>query len=198
MKLHFLSALLLAFTLHLNAQTTTTYHGKGAFAQSNFPNISLSVYSGDNSFNGQPFLLYSTFAANPDGSYTFSSGDGFLPASDFSANNVTQMSLNVDTSQLSGFNASTCIVYFVPTYSFTCSAGPYGVIQVNWQKNGSYSSTTKSNQMGTDGPFSTHFLDDSQYSSANATGTFLGTSVVDYGSMICTSHGSTIMITKPK
>lgn len=197
MKPHFLLALLLAFAVHLNAQTTTTYHAKGAFAQSNFTNVSLSVYSGDASFNALPFVIYSTFQANADGSYTFGSGEGVVPSSDFAGNNVQQMSLNVDTSQVSGFNASTCVVYFVPTYSYTCTPGPYGVIQVNWQQNGNYSTSSTSNFSGSNGPYSTHVIDDSQYTSANSSGTFLGTSVVDYGSSTGTSHGSTVTVSKP-
>jgi hypothetical protein len=199
MKHHFLFALLLAFAVcgAANGQRTTTYHAKGAFAQSNFTNISLSVYTGDESYNGQNFLIYSTFQENPDGSYSFGSGDGFIPNSAFIANNVEQMSLNVDTSQVSGFNASTCVVQFEPSYTYTCTAGPYGVIQVNWQANGNSSSSTKSNFQGTEGPYSIHTIDDSDYSSANATGTFLGTSVTDYGSEIGTSHGSQVSITSP-
>lgn len=199
MKQHLLLTVVLAFALYgvANAQKNSTYHGKGAFAQSNFPGISLSASSGNDTSTGQAFVTYSTFTSNPDGSYTYSSGDGYLPASAFTANNLQQMSLNVDTSQVSGFDAETCAVTFVPTYTFTCSPGPYGVIQVNWQQNGSVSTTLHENSTTTDGPFSTHVVDDEDYVSANASGTFLGTSVVDYFSQMGTNHGSTVTKTKP-
>jgi hypothetical protein len=199
MKQHLLLTVMLAFALFgvANAQNNTTYHGKGAFAQSNFPGISLSAYNGDESYNGQTFLMYSTFTSNPDGSYSYGSGDGFIPASAFSANNLQQMSLNVDTSQVPGFSASTCVATFAPTYTITCSPGPYGIIQVNWQQNGSVSSSLKENSQSTDGPYSTHVVDDNNYVSANSTGTFLGISVVDDFSEMGASHGSTVTRTKP-
>ncbi len=198
MKQHLFLTALLAFALYgmANAQNSTTYHGKGAFAQSNFPGISLSAYNGDETYNGQTFLMYSTFSSNPDGSYSYSSGDGYIPASAFSANNLQQMSLNVDTSQVSGFNASTCVAT-APTYTVTCSPGPYGVIQVNWQQNGNVSTSLKENSSSTDGPYSTHVVDDEAYVSANSTGTFLGTSVVDDFSLMGTSHGATLTRTRP-
>lgn len=100
------------------------------------------------------------------------------------------------TSQVSGFNASTCVAT-APTYTVTCSPGPYGVTQVNWQQNGNVSTSLKENASSTDGPYSTHVVDDEDYFSANSTGTFLGTSVVDDFSLMGTSHGATLTRTRP-
>src|SRR5579864_8490757 len=144
MKKQALFTLSLAFTLCLaaNAQTQT-FHSRGAYAQSNFPNASLFIGSGDVGLGGQPFLDYSTFTQHPDGSYDYGFGFGTVPTSVFDGHNTQHMSLNVDTSQVAGFQAQTCHVVFQPSYSTTCTAGPYGVITLNWQNNGYSSSTTR-------------------------------------------------------
>ena len=197
MKQHAFLALLLAFTLYSAADAQTIkYHSKGAYAQSNFPNISLFVGSGNVGVGGQPFLDYSTFTLNPDGSFTYSYGIGNIPSSTFTANNVQQMSLNVDTSQLTGFQAQTCVTVFQPTYSSTCSDGPYGVIQLSWQNNDYSSSTTKEKLTVVNGPVTRSIDSDSTYTSANGGGTFFGVQVQDNNSRIGTDRSRDMTLTR--
>ena len=85
MKRNTLLTLFLASALFVVADAQTTkFKNSGAFAQSNFPNMGLFVGNGE--FSGgtnQPFLNYSTFTPNPDGSYSYSSGYGNIPTSAF-------------------------------------------------------------------------------------------------------------------
>jgi len=106
------------------------------------------------------------------------------------------MSLNVDTSQIADFQAETCNVIFEPTYSSTCTAGPFGVIQLDWQQNDYSSSRTKQDLTWTNGPVTHGSSSDSTYVSANASGTFLGTAVTDYASKMGTDKNRYITITK--
>ena len=176
---------------------TTNFKTNGAYAQSNFPNTYFFVGSGDVAgTNPQPVVDFSTFIANPDGSYTYSYGYGSIPNSAFTANNVQHMSLNVDTSQVPGFQTQTCTVSYVPTYTYTCTDGPFGVIQLDWQTNGYSSSSTKQDLTWTNGPVTHGSRSDSTYVSANAVGTFLGTAVTDYASKMGTDKNRYITITK--
>lgn len=196
MKTHALFTLLFAFTLCLaaNAQTQT-FHLRGAYAQSNFPNTSLFIGTGDVGLGGLPFLDYSTFMPHPDGSYDFSFGFGTLPASAFDAHNTQQMSLNIDTSQVQGFQAQTCHIVFQPTFTSTCTAGPYGVISLNWENNGYSSSTTRQILSFANGAEKHRMSTNATNSSANSSGTFFGTNVVDHISLIGNNQGGEIDIT---
>lgn len=197
MKRHALLILLIASALLVAADAqTVTFKNSGAYAQSNFPNISFFVGVGDagGGTNG-PFVDYSIFTANPDGSFTFGYGFGNIPNSAFTANNVQHMSLNVDTSQVAGFQAQTCNEVFQPAFSITCTNGPFGPIQLTWQQNGFSSSSTTQDLSSTNGPVSSSMHSDSSYVSANASGTFLGTAVVDNGSTIGTDKDRQITIT---
>lgn len=190
-------ALFLAFALSLAASAqTAVLHSKGAYAQTSSSSLYLLVING-NSFTGPPAIDYSTFTANPDGSYTYGYGYGNIPRAAFVANNLQRVSLNLDTSQVAGFQAMTCTVVYQPVYSQTCSPGPFGVIQITWQQNGQSSTKTNSNSNIVNGPFKTHIVRDETDSSANSSGTFLGTTVLDYGAEVGLDHGSEIDITTP-
>jgi hypothetical protein len=198
MKLYVLLTLWLASALLVAAHAqTTNLKSSGAYAQSNFPNVYFFVGSGDVAGTSpQPVLDFSTFIANPDGSYTYSFGYGNIPNSAFTGNNAQHMSLNVDTSQVPGFQTQTCTVSYVPTYSYTCTDGPFGVIQLDWQNNGYSSSATKQALTWTNGPMTHSSSSDSTYVSANASGTFLGAAVTDYASTMGTDKNRYITITK--
>jgi hypothetical protein len=105
------------------------------------------------------------------------------------------MSLNVDTSQVSGFQAQTCTVVFQPTYSSTCTAGPYGDIQLDWQNNDYSSSTTNHDVSLTNGNVSRTIKADSTYVSADGAGTFFGANVVDDASQIGTDKNRYVTVT---
>jgi len=170
------------------AQTqTTTFHGNDAFAETHFvvngAPVDLFMFSSTNQSTGTSvFLSYGSFVENPDGSATSSSGIGLIPSSAFTANNLQHFTLDVDTSQVAGFRATTCIFGGPPAFTITCTDGsPLGPIHVDWQPNGF--STNKMIQHGsfTFGPFTgkTDFNQDD--SSADATGSYFGTNFTDPG-----------------
>lgn len=196
MKKHALFTLLFALTLCLaaNAQTQV-FHIRGAYAQSNFQNTSLFIGTGDVGLGGLPFLDYSTFVPHPDGSYDYGYGFGTIPASAFDAHNTQQVSLNIDTSQVAGFQAQTCHVVFQPSYTSTCTAGPYGMISLNWVNNGYSSSTTRQTLNYSNGAEKHNTSSNGTYSSANGSGTFFGTNVVDDASKIGNDQNREIDIT---
>lgn len=181
------------------AQSTTTYTASGAFAQTFFTanNSSVTLFVGRGCIvlpcsSGGTFIYW--FAYNSDGSVT--EGDGIIPDGAFQATTLQHMSLNVDTSQVHGFNTTTC------TFSggiFTCTNGPFGVMQADWQATEQSSSSNKQDTTTTMGPFTTKTHDDQSVTSGEATGAFLGTAFSDNGgATLGTNKSHTASITKPQ
>jgi len=168
---------------------TTTFHGNDAFAATHFVvngapvDVDVFVFSSKNpSIDNGTFLSYASFVENSDGSATFTSGFGLIPSSAFTANNLQHFTLNVDTSQVAGFRATTCIFGGPPTFTFTCTDGsPLGPIQVDWQPNGFSTSKTVQHLGFSFGPFTGKSDFNQDESSADATGSFFGTNFTDPG-----------------
>jgi hypothetical protein len=162
-----------------------------AFAQSNAPIFSSRITgaSADDTFfingspahisvasdvNGGTLLIYNASFTNPDGSFTFTGGGGFIPADAVTLNNANVAHLNVDTSQVSGFFAFSCT--FVPGQPGTCGPGPFGVIQADWQKDGVTEDKKISDDWKTFPGARLHTQVNSDLNSAHVTGSFLGNS----------------------
>ena len=188
MKRFLLSALFIGFGLfaacNLADAQTTTFHGRDEFAQTGFEitggEVGISVFRGPDGAGGtHTFLDYDSFVENPDGSATFTFGVGLIPSEAFDAHTLQHYTLNVDTSQVSGFRAETCTF---ANFTETCTQGsPLGVIQVSWQQNGVSSSSKIRHLSFTSGAFTRRLDDDEDESSADAAGTYLGTSFTDLG-----------------
>jgi hypothetical protein len=161
------------------------------FAQSNAPIFSTRITgtSADDTFfingspahisvssnvNGGTLLLYNASFRNPDGSFTFMGGGGFIPDSAAILNNANVAHLNVDTSQVPGFFAFSCT--FVPGQPGTCGPGPFGVIQADWQKDGVMSNRTINDDWKTFPGARLHTQLNSNTNSAHVEGSFLGNS----------------------
>lgn len=187
------------------AQSTTTYNASGAYAVSNFATtnyyVSFFVARGCPSSpcitTTGTFIVYFAVPtpANPNPNYV-TEADGYIPDSAFQSNNLQNMSVSVDTSQVPGFNVESCA--FV-NGTFNCVSGPYGVIQITWNATKQISSKNIQDSQTTTGPFTVKTHDDSSSNSAVATGTFLGDS---FSSSTLTSMGTnkshTASITRPQ
>jgi hypothetical protein len=195
----------LSVALQLSAvlsHAQNTFHAKQEDAQVNFDvngvETDLFLFRGPGGPSGsQTFLDYASFTENPDGSATFTDGHGVIPNEAFTANTLQHFSLNVDTSQVSGFQATSCTVSFSPAFTETCIDAPRGIIQIDWQANGGSSTHDIRHFTSTSGPFMRKFDIDGDDSTADATGTFLGSSFTDLGrARIGKARDSTVTITR--
>jgi hypothetical protein len=160
------------------------------FAQNNAPIISTRVSGGfaDGTFtingyiahisinqnpNGQPLLIYNYVFVSADGSHIFEFGGGYIPNDAFTINNGNVASLNVDTSQVAGFFASSCVS---TSSGPTCSSGPFGVMQMDWHKDGDMTDRSKSEDWKTFPGARLHTQLTTTLDSASFTGSFLGNS----------------------
>ena len=177
-----LSALLLAATSMASAQTTT-FHASGEFAET-FANANGTFFTifaargcpTDPCFTNNTILVFFATVRTANG-VAFVEGDGVIPDSAFDASNPDHATLNVDTSQLSGFNSTSCT--FVSGRGFVCQPGPAGVIQAEWKRTRAGSSTRVEEDHTTQGPFVTHSHKNQDFFSAASTGSFFGTSFSD-------------------
>lgn len=185
------------FSSLLAAQTTTSFHsaGGGAFAVTNVNGtaIQIDVNRGDTS----ALLLTFTSTQNPDGSVTTTTGSGTIPNADFFSSTLEHMSLNVDTSQVPGFQSTTCTSSFTPFFTETCGPGPLGVIQVNWVNNRIIIISGVQEQHRTFFGVTVDLHIDASADSANASGSFLGLSFSSANNaFVQTNRDTTITITQ--
>ena len=176
MKLFSLAAAVCLFSSLLAAQNTTSFHSKleGAFVLVNTNNtdVEIEVDRGDTA----SFLMVFATAPGPNGGFTVTSEFGTIPNADFVTNGFQHMALNVDTSQVPGFQSTICTVSFTPFFSETCQPGPLGVIQVNWNSNGISTFSTVEERHTTQGGLTVDVHIDSDDRSATASGSYLGLS----------------------
>jgi len=173
----FLSAAVVClFSSLLAAQSTTSFHSAapGAFvvANANGTAINIDVNRGDTS------TLLEVFATTPgpNSGSTMTIAFGSIPNNDFVNSGQERMSLNVDTSQVPGFQSTTCTISFTPSFSETCGQGPLGVIQINWISNHikGFTFVEEQHQDLIGLTIDLHFNGD--VISANASGSYLGSS----------------------
>lgn len=162
----------------------------GAFADSTFTisghNVNLAV----STIGGQEQMLlnYNYSFRSPDGSFTFAFGFGYIPNDMVTINNANVANLNVDTSQVAGFTATTCTSF--PGSPATCTSGPLGVIQINWHQDEVTSNRTVSEDWKTFPGGRLHTSANSDTSSASVTGSFLGSDFYSDSGDIGTNNNS--------
>jgi hypothetical protein len=196
-------AALLLCPLVLFAQTSTpatVFHSNGAFAQfltitPDGLEIIVQVQRGtDSSGNASTFLIYDTFGPVTDGFVdTFASG--VIPDSAFQGGDPAHLSLNVDTSQLTGFSSTSCTLSNID-FSFTCGPGSVGLIQLDWQQDSFSSTHTVSNVQQTFAQFMSQQHTVADTASALATGSFLGVTINSASGQAGVNHNSTLQIVK--
>ena len=180
MKIHLLIVLLAFSTLALaqNDAPKISTRMTGTFADSTFSingyvaHISVS----QDTSSGLTLLIYNYVFSSPDGSSTFEFGGGYIPNDAVQLNNANVAKLNVDTSQVSGFMATSCTHF--PGQSSTCTPGPFGVIQIDWQQDGVMSNRTISQNWKTFPGARLHTQLNSELNSAHVTGSFLGSTFI--------------------
>lgn len=176
MKLISLAAVVCLFFSLLPAQTTTSFHSnaEGAFVLVNTNNTAAEIEVDRG--NTATFLSVFATTPGPNDGFTVTSEFGAIPNADFVTSGFQRMAVNVDTSQVPGFQSVTCTVSFTPFFSETCQAGPLGLIQVNWNSNGITAFSTVEERHTTQGGLTVDVHNNSDDHSANASGSYLGLS----------------------
>lgn len=147
----------------------------GEFADATFPTghfMNISVSQGTNtSGQEQTVLIYSYGFSNPDGSSTIWIGGGTIPNDSFMTGSDAVAHLNVDTTQVSGFFTLSC------TTGSSCTRGPVGVIQIDWNRNGFSSSRSSQDTWRTLEGARFHTQANTALNSATAGGSFFGIAI---------------------
>jgi len=117
---------------------------------------------------------------------------GTIPAADLTGQNTQNMALSFNTSDLdpSAFS-QTCTLILNP-FSFNCVAGPTGTISLQFRQTNTQTTETMLSQVQTIGPVTTRVHQKSDNSTATATGTVFGTSVVGGNATVGINHSSTL------
>ncbi|HEY7401984.1 MAG TPA: hypothetical protein VIB39_00550 [Candidatus Angelobacter sp.] len=186
--------------LALTAQTTVfKFSQDGEFAsisQSTDPNSNFTLTVSRNSSNGAAAtatLSFVSFTLAADfNSETFTQIIGNIPASDFTGVNTQNLSLNFNTADLDPTTSliQTCTVD-LNSLTITCGTPASGSIQLNFTQNGV--SRTRVLALGeeiTVGNFTTRIHQRSDNSTANVSGTVLGTSVSSGNATVGINHNS--------
>lgn len=188
----FLPALLVAQT-----NPDVAFHSNGIFAQvitfNNGTDIALNVSRGtDSSGTASTFLMYNMFTDEPD-SFSDTFGFGTIPDGSFLGDDPAHLTLNVDTSQLSGFVASTCTFSFV-SFTQSCSPAAVGLIHVEWQQNRVFTMHEVSDVQQTFLQIRVQEHTEADVASSTASGSIVGSSFQDAGGQAGVNHNSGIQI----
>jgi hypothetical protein len=199
MKPLFLGAAVCLFSSLLAAQNTTTFHStaEGAFALVNINNMAAEIEVDRG--NTQTFLMVIATTPDPNGGFTVTSSFGMIPNDDFVTNgsSLQRMALNVDTSQVPGFQSTTCTISFTPSFTETCGQGPLGLIQINWIGNGITAFKRVEERQTTQGGLKVDLHINADQISANASGSYLGSSFPAAAvASTDNNHDTTITITQ--
>jgi|ERR1051326_8165536 hypothetical protein len=204
MKRLFVIALLTLITpLAVSAQTTMfKFNQDGEFAsvsQSGDLGSSFSLSVSRNSSTGvaaTASLSYVSFSFSSDtNTFTVVQIVGAIPATDFTGPNTQNLALNFNTSDLDPNNSfsQTCTIDLTNLGNSTCGAGPTGAISLTFTQNGV--ARTRVLALGEEvtlGNFTQRIHQRSDNSSANVSGTILGTSVSGGGATVGINHNSSL------
>ena len=145
------------------------------FTTSNGESVNLSVSQGTNGNNQEQTLLIFDYLVRTDSSSTFVFAGGYISNDAFVVHSDNTASLNVDTSQVAGFMTTACTTTF-STHSTSCTSGPFGVVQIDWEQNGVTSNRSHAEDWKTFPGGRLHTQTISDLNSASSTGSLLGTS----------------------
>ncbi len=162
--------------------------------------FSVQVSRGFSTTNGATASLqYSSFSIAPDfSSITFANAFGPIPPSAFTGQNTQNLSLNIDTSTLPAtFFSESCTLLLVSPFTFTCGAGPAGVISLQFRENDAQSTVIHALQQEVrNGPVTTLTHQRSDNSTANVQGSVFGTALVPSAlATVGVNHQSSLEIT---
>src|SRR5215831_16616331 len=179
-----LFTLMLLAPLALTAQTTMMkFNQDGEFAslnQSTDPNNSFTLSVSRNfatNAGTSASLTYNGFSFSPDFTIlTVTQIVGAIPASDFTGQNVQNLALSFNTTDLDPATSfsQTCVID-LSTFTLDCGPVPAGTIQLNFTQNGAQRTRVLAlREEITTGNFTTRIHQRSDNSSANVTGTVFG------------------------
>jgi hypothetical protein len=188
------------------AQTTVTqFQVNGLltdyFACDATPNCTIYGLTANTSgtFGAQYLFMYDVFITNSSGESVVYDGFGQIPASSVSRVGPSQVSVNVDTSQVPGFVNNVC-TFDPSTGNGSCTTGQGGAINVTWQQTNVF---TRSESGTTRGMiFNPNLIVNNNasatLSSASSSGTILGFNVIPGGDGdIGSGHAGNIEIQRP-
>lgn len=189
-------------TISAAAQTThVKFSQSGAFAQVSETTDPLSSFSLSVSMNSSTTtgtntsLFYEAVSIASDfSSESFTVISGSIPDADFSAQNTQNVTLNVDVSTLdpTAAFAETCVLDLT-TFNQTCTPLTSGTIQLTFVENGAQRTQILTLQeVITVGPVTTRIHQNSDNSSATATGTILGTQISTANATVGVNHNSSL------
>jgi hypothetical protein len=140
------------------------------------------------SINYQSSTLSSDFST-----FTIVEIFGNFTPTDFTGVNTNNMTLNFSTADLDPANsfALTCVLN-LNTFTETCSPAAAGTISVSWRQNGAQSNELVLGQEQTIGNLTVRTHQRSDNSTANASGTVFGMTVVGGNATVGINHTSTL------
>jgi hypothetical protein len=162
-------------------------------------NVGFQVVRGGTGQNQNTFLIYSTTPQGCTG--TALDGDGFIPNGDLVGDTglkLQRLTLNVDTSTLSGFFNESCSGDFCGG-GYTCTTFSGGPITIDWQDNqASFTNTSAGSVTFTMGNIIYSVTGNAGGSSTSVQGTLMGIPFQDpFAGIIGITHGMTILINRP-
>jgi hypothetical protein len=201
MKFTVLAAAMLLVSLPTMAQKggpPLIVHQDGLFGQALLVNDAMSIDLNvsralDDSGQPETFLVLNTFQETSDG-FVFTFGSGVIPDGSLQGDNPAHVVLDVDTSQLTNFNATTCTAIFVLDTE-TCVPTPGGLIHLEWRKINFavFHETVELETTFPQGRINNHQVADG--AAATLTGTVFGLDASSGSGQIGINHGSNIAIT---
>lgn len=202
MKCLVVATLTLFLTISAAAQTThVKFSQSGAFAQVSETTGPLSSFSLNVAMNSSTTtgtntsLFYEAVSVAPDfTSESFTIISGSIPDADFNGQSTQNMTLNVDVSTLdpTAVIAETCVLDLT-TFIQTCTTLTSGTIQLTFAENGAQRTQILTLQeVITVGPTTTRIHQNSDNSSATATGTIFGTPISTANANVGVNHNSSL------
>lgn len=200
MKFSLLVAVLFFSTLLLGqGDPNSTFHADGIFAglfvSNNGASMFLNVTRG-NELTGEQstFLFYDSFTPTPDG-FISTFGSGLIPSDSFTGGSPARLALNVDTSQVPSFTATTC-TFSLTNFTSTCTGGPEGLINVEWKQDGNFSFHSVATTQQSFFQATMQFHGESDQGSATVNGSLLGVPLNNAMGSTGTNRSATISVFK--
>lgn len=172
-----------------------SFHSKGTFANvfsfQNNSDIFLNVSrNGEAGQQATTLLNYTSFTFTSTG-FTDTFAFGAIPNDSLRGGNDKHVSLNVDTSQVSSFQATTCTFDFT-SFTFTCQPGPFGLVQLDWEQDGNSTTQVVSDERDKFFQFTIHHQRNADSATATVTGSVVGLPVSGGFANIGVNHDSTM------
>jgi hypothetical protein len=162
---------------------------------SSFFSLSVSRNTTNNATTAN--INYQSFSFSSDfSSFTFVQIIGPFAAADFTGQNIQSLTLTFSTADLDPSAINLSCTLDLNTFTETCSPAPAGTISVTWRQNGASSTQVVLGQTQTVGNLTTRLHQRSDNSTATATGTVFGTTVVGGNATVGINHSSTLEATR--